>query len=60
MTPGICPLSASVRKQIRHMLKSRRNPLGRPQSGQRFFARTENLEGLFDLAIFDFLAMVTP
>jgi O-antigen ligase len=60
VTPGIFPLSASVLKQIRHMLKSRRKPRERPQRGQRFFSLTANFAFLLDFAIFDFLAMITP
>ena len=47
------------RKQIRQMPNLRRKALGRPQRGQRLYARDLNLGCLFALAISDFLAKVT-
>jgi hypothetical protein len=43
VTPGIWPLSANFRKQIRHNRNLRRKPRGRPQCLQRFRRRTANL-----------------
>ena len=42
-TPGMCPRSASSRKQIRHSPNFRRNALERPHRQHRLTARTLNL-----------------
>ena len=41
--PGICPLRASSRRQMRHMRNWRKNARGRPQSGQRLYAAHREL-----------------
>ena len=56
-TPGICPLYARLRKQIRQMPYLRRTACGRPQMLQRVYARVENFGVLCCLLIIDFLAM---
>lgn len=43
LTPGMCPSSASSRKQMRHKLKSRIKPRGRPHLKQRRTVLEENL-----------------
>src|SRR5262245_25458723 len=55
-TPGICPESASSRKQMRHMPKSRRNARGRPQRWHRLYARTLNFGVRFHFSTIDFFA----
>ena len=47
--PGKAPLSASSRKQIRQIWKSRRYPRRRPQRQQRRTTRVENFGGRDDL-----------
>src|SRR5688572_31856638 len=42
MSPVISPLSARLRRQMRHMLNLRRKARGRPQSGHRLYLRTAN------------------
>jgi hypothetical protein len=42
ITPGSLPWEAMLRKQIRQRPNLRRNALGRPQTGQRLYARTLN------------------
>lgn len=42
-TPGNSPLSASKRKQRRHILNLRKKDRGLPQRGQRFLCRVLNL-----------------
>src|SRR5262245_50129200 len=59
-TPGICPASASSRKQMRHSPKSRRNPRGRPQRWQRVYARTLNFGARRHFSMIDFLAIRSP
>src|SRR5919106_2997924 len=58
-TPGISPLSAISRKQMRHSPNCRRNARARPQRLQRFTRRTSNL-GFLLLAIQDFFATLPP
>ena len=56
MTPGISPLRAMFRKQIRQIPNFRRKALDRPQMGHRLYRRVENFGLLFALAIRDFFA----
>jgi len=49
VTPGISPRKLSKRKQIRHRRNRRKNPLTRPQSGQRLYWRQENFGARFAL-----------
>ena len=56
LTPGIRPLSARLRKQIRQTPNLRYTALGRPQIRQRDSCRDENLGVLSAFAIFDLLA----
>src|SRR5699024_5159300 len=60
LTPGICPLWASSRKQIRHNWNLRITECGRPQRLQRVYSRTLNFCGRCCLAIIDFLATNLP
>jgi hypothetical protein len=60
MTPGISPLRAMVRKQMRQMPNFRKKARGRPHKGQRLYFRTANLGGRLALAIWDFLAIRSP
>src|SRR6185312_2580718 len=60
LTPGICPLYASSRKQIRQSLNLRYTECGRPQRSQRVYACTANFGVRFCLAIIDFLATFSP
>jgi hypothetical protein len=60
LTPGISPLSANLRKQMRQIPNLRYTARGRPHSRQRRFSRVENLGGLAAMAIFDLLAMQRP
>src|SRR6056297_490987 len=55
-TPGIKPLSAIWRKQIRQRPNLRYTDRGRPQMLQRFSRRVENFGSRFALATFDLLA----
>src|SRR5208283_1162292 len=57
VTPGISPLRAILRKQMRQMPNRRRKARGRPHKGQRWYFCTANLVGRFALAINDFLAI---
>jgi hypothetical protein len=57
ITPGISPLRAILRKQMRQMPNRRRKARGRPHKGQRWYFCTANLVGRFALAINDFLAI---
>src|SRR5712671_1153820 len=59
-TPGIWPMRASSRKQIRQSPKSRRNARDRPQRWQRLYRRTLNLGVRFHFSTSDFLANVAP
>jgi hypothetical protein len=59
MTPGSSPLSAILRKQIRQMPNLRKKARGRPQSGQRLYARALNFDFRFALAMSAFLAKVS-
>ena len=59
-TPGIIPLSARLRKQIRQIPNLRYTARGRPHILQRRSRRTENLGSRFALAIFDFRATTKP
>ena len=59
-TPGICPWSASSRKQIRHMPKSRRKPRGRPQRLQRLRFRPLNFSFMRVLAMSALVATPSP
>src|SRR3989338_4162494 len=43
VTPGISPRRLRNLKQMRQSLNFRRNPLTRPQLGQRLYARVVNL-----------------
>jgi len=49
VTPGISPRKLSKRKQIRHRRNRRKNPLTRPQSGQRLYCRQGNFGSRFAL-----------
>jgi hypothetical protein len=60
ITPGISPLSALFLKQILHMSNFLRYPRDRPQSGQRWYARTLNFGALDAFAIKDFFAIIPP
>src|ERR1700746_379022 len=51
-TPGISPLSAMPRKQMRHISNLRIYPRARPQTRQRLRTRTLNLGFFSVLAIF--------
>jgi hypothetical protein len=59
MTPGSSPRNAMLRKQMRQMPNLRRNALGRPQRGQRLYARTLYFGLLAALAMSDFFAKVS-
>jgi hypothetical protein len=56
LTPGISPLSAKLRKQIRHTPNLRYTARGRPHSRQRDSRRVENFGVRIAFAIFDLLA----
>jgi hypothetical protein len=56
-TPGIKPLSANLRKQIRQMPNLRYTARGRPHSLHRRSDRVENFGFRSALAIFDLLAI---
>jgi hypothetical protein len=56
LTPGIRPLLARLRKQIRQMPNLRYTARGRPHSLQRFSRREENLGVRLALAILLLLA----
>jgi hypothetical protein len=60
VTPGTWPSSASFRKQMRHMPKSRMKPRGRPQRRQRLRLRTGYRGVRAALTIIDTLAMCDP
>ena len=60
ITPGMSPLRAFLRKQIRHISNFRRYPRGRPQLRQRVYFRTPNLGVRWDLAISDVFATSPP
>ncbi len=49
VTPGMSPRKLRNRKQIRHMRNRRKNPLTRPQHGQRLYWREENFGSLLAL-----------
>ena len=55
-TPGIRPLSARLRKQMRHVPNLRYTARGRPHSLQRDSRRDENFGVRFAFAILDLLA----
>jgi hypothetical protein len=57
MTPGSSPVSASLRKQIRHNSNFLRYPRGRPQIRQRFRHRIPYFGVFRCLAIMDNLAI---
>src|SRR6476619_2292885 len=59
-TPGICPLYANSRKQIRQSLNLRYTECGRPQRSQRVYSCTLYLGVRFCFAIIDFLATFSP
>jgi len=52
-------MSASSRKQMRHMPKSRMYARGRPQRRQRLYLRTPNFGVRFDFSMSDFFANVS-
>ena len=56
LTPGINPLSARLRKQIRHTPNLRYTARGRPHNRQRDSRRVENFGVRIAFAIFDLLA----
>jgi hypothetical protein len=56
-TPGISPLLASSRKQIRQTSNRRRYPLFLPHFQQRLTIRVENLGFFFALASVDVFAI---
>jgi hypothetical protein len=58
MTPGSSPRSAMSRKQMRQMPNLRKKARGRPQRGQRLYARALNFGFLAALAMSDFFAKV--
>src|SRR5699024_11579618 len=60
LTPGILPLWASSRKQIRHSLNLRITECGRPHRSQRVYSRTRYFCGRFCFAIIAFLATIFP
>src|SRR5699024_2044964 len=60
LTPGICPLYANSRKQIRQSMNLRYTECGRPQRSQRVYSCTLNFALRFCLATIDFLAMFSP
>ena len=51
VTPGISPLCAISRKQMRHSPKRRMKPRERPQILQRVYARTANFGLRFAFSI---------
>ena len=53
-------MRARLRKQRRHMRKRRKNARGRPQSGQRLYARTLNFGGREAFIIRAVFAMNLP
>jgi hypothetical protein len=55
-TPGISPLSANCRKQIRQMPNLRYTARGRPHNLQRFSRRVENFGSRLAFAILLLLA----
>jgi len=55
--PGISPLLASSRKQIRHRSNFRKKPRVRPQRKQRLIVRVENLGFLLAFTINDSLGI---
>ena len=59
LTPGMQPVSASFRKQIRHVPNLRYTARGRPHSMQRRTARVEYFGFRAAAAIFDLLALVS-
>jgi hypothetical protein len=58
LTPGICPLYANSRKQIRQSWNLRYTECGRPHFSQRVYACVVNLAGRLFFAIIDFLAKI--
>jgi len=56
-TPGMCPWSASLRKQMRHTPNFRYTARGRPQSRHRRLSRVEYFGFFKAFAIFDLLAI---
>jgi hypothetical protein len=60
VTPGISPVSASLRKSIRQRPNFRMKARGRPHSRHRLCCCTRNFGGLLDFRINDFLANVFP
>lgn len=60
VTPGISPLDAILRKQIRHSENFRRYARGLPQTRQRFRALTLYFGSLFAFSIKAVLAIPSP
>src|SRR5881275_2937746 len=60
LTPGICPLYANSRKQIRQSLNLRYTECGWPQRSQRVYSCTLYLGVRFCFTIIDFLATFSP
>src|SRR5690554_2135656 len=59
-TPGISPLSARMRKQIRHISNLRKNARLRPQIGQRLYWRTLYLFFFCDFSTSALRAKASP
>src|SRR5579872_2260216 len=57
VTPGMLPLCAFSRKQMRHSANLRYTPRGRPQSWQRLCARTLNFGVRLDFSMRAVLAI---
>jgi hypothetical protein len=55
-TPGSFPSDANTRKQIRQSPNFLRYALGRPQTGQRLYCRTLNLDSRIAFNLSDFFA----
>jgi hypothetical protein len=60
VTPGNSPLRARFLKQILHIWNLPMKPLGLPQSGHLFMARTLNFGVRLAFSIIDVLAIVPP
>ena len=60
MTPGIWPLLARLRKQIRHISNRRKYARERPHSGQRLYPRTLNFGFCFAFTLSHNRAMSLP
>ena len=59
-TPGICPLYANSRKQIRQIPNFFNTAWGLPQTLQRVYALVENFGFLCCFTTIDFLAIFVP